>query len=148
MSIIQFEDNEVGFVVGCISSYASSTIPVLEPISAAPAPISLAVGQPLSKPKLLGSRPTARLPQSTMIGDLKLTVLKSRLTKAGIKAEFAGGGVLVCGGNTSSASGEDAQPIVSVKKTGEGRVELEGAVSDIYFTVRKEIYDLHALIAA
>ena len=30
----------------------------------------------------------------------------------------------------------------------EGKVELEGTVSDIYYTVRKEIYNLHAVVAA
>lgn len=89
-------------------------------------------------------RPTL-LTQSTIIGDLKLTVLKGRLASLGIIAEFAGEGVLVCGGGGGD---QTAQNLVAVKKTGRGQVVLEGATSDIYYTVRQEIYGLHAVIAA
>lgn len=84
------------------------------------------------------------LPWSTMIGDLKLTALKSRLGVLGIAAEFIGEGVLVCG-SRASGSLEDA---VAVRKTARGQVMIEGSISDVYYTVRREVYDLHALVAA
>ncbi len=84
-----------------------------------------------------------------MIGELKLTALKSRLASVGVQAELIGEGVLVCGaaakrGPTTDRLGES----VAVRKTGKGHVELEGNVSEVYYIVRKEIYNLHALVAA
>jgi len=81
-----------------------------------------------------------------MIGDLKLTALKSRLSKLGIAAEFAGEGVLVCGGQAGSE--ETIHASVAVRKTARGKVAMEGTVSDVYYAVRQEIYNLHALVAA
>lgn len=145
---IQFEDNEVGFVTGCIASHASSTIPILEPISTLSEPEKPSESELRTRPKTLGSRSVTNLPQSTMIGDLRLTVLKTRLATVGIQAEFAGEGVLVCGGKKDSGSEESTIPMVAVRKTGRGRVELEGSASDLYYTVRREVYNLHAVVAA
>ena len=75
-----------------------------------------------------------------MIGELKLTALKLRLAAIGVQAELIGEGVLVCRG------GDDET--VAVRKSGRGRVELEGTVSSVYYKVRKEIYALHALVSA
>lgn len=83
-----------------------------------------------------------------MIGELKLTALKSRLASVGVQAELVGEGVLICGaGARRDQSSSSLQETVSVRKTGRGRVELEGNVCDIYYVVRKEIYNLHALVA-
>lgn len=96
----------------------------------------------------IGLRPISTLPRSTMIGDLKLTALKSRLAKLGIAAEFAGEGVLVCGtAAAKSASGDTRDGSVAVRKTARGRVSMEGTVSEVYYAVRQEIYNLHALVA-
>ncbi|KLO18053.1 cleavage and polyadenylation specificity factor subunit [Schizopora paradoxa] len=149
----RFEDNEVAYVIGCIANHAGSIIPVLEPLTNVQEDANIQV-QPESEPtpdllqlpKQLGSRPITRLPQSTMIGDLKLTSLKARLSSAGVQAEFAGEGVLLCR-NKDSAS-ENESSLVSVKKLADGKVELEGSISDVYYSVRKAIYDLHALVAA
>lgn len=100
----------------------------------------------LLKPTRLGSRPATKLPRSTMIGDLKLTALKTRLINMGVHTEFAGEGVLLCRGNSSDDSSADE--IVAVRKKADGKVELEGTVTDIYYTVRRAVYDLHALVAA
>ncbi|THH11733.1 hypothetical protein EW145_g469 [Phellinidium pouzarii] len=142
-----FEDNEVGFVQGCIASLASSTIPILEPISNLTALAeNVAATTSLIKPTRLGSRPATKLPQSTMIGDLKLTALKARLGSLGVQAEFAGEGVLLCRGNQTEHNAENS--IVAVRKMADGKVELEGTVTNVYYTVRQAIYELHALIAA
>ena len=79
-----------------------------------------------------------------MIGELKLTALKARLAKVGVQAELIGEGVLVCGSGAVGAEGDT----VAVRKLARGKVELEGNVSDVYYVVRKEIYNLHALVAA
>lgn len=142
----RFEDNEVGYVTGRIANLATSTIPVLEPVSS-----TVAQPQPgrQLRGKILGSRPTAALPQSTMIGELKLTALKTRLAAVGVQAELIGEGVLICGAAAKRGSTSDSlEDSVAVRKTARGKVELEGAVSKVYYTVRKEIYNLHALVAA
>lgn len=138
----KFEDNEVGFVTGRITTNASSNIPVLEPTNQASH--SASVNRPSSAlllPRVLGARPTQRLPHSTMIGELKLTALKARLGAVGVQAELIGEGVLVCRGG-------DVETAVAVRKSARGQVELEGTVCDVYYKVRKEIYGLHALVSS
>jgi len=135
----RFEDNEVGFVTGRIATSSSSNVPVLEPTNQT----SLSTSRPssLALPQVLGARPTQRLPNSTMIGELKLTALKARLATVGVQAELIGEGVLVCRG------GSDVET-VAVRKSARGQVELEGTVCDVYYKVRKEIYGLHALVSS
>jgi cleavage and polyadenylation specificity factor subunit 2 len=137
----QFEDYEIGFVSGRVASLDSSTIPMLEPA----APSALAPrgddGE-RSSSSAISLKPVP-LPRSTLIGDLKLTALKARISTLGISAEFMGEGVLVCG---SDEGGLGEQ--VAVRKVGRGQVRVEGPACDVYYAVRKEIYGLHALIAA
>lgn len=84
-----------------------------------------------------------------MIGELKLTVLKSRLSAVGVRAELVGEGVLICGTASKKAgASEILENSVAVRKTAKGKVELEGTVSEVYYIVRKEIYNLYALVAA
>jgi cleavage and polyadenylation specificity factor subunit 2 len=84
-----------------------------------------------------------------MIGELKLTVLKSRLSAVGVRAELVGEGVLICGAAPKkSGASEILENSVAVRKTAKGKVELEGTVSEVYYIVRKEIYNLYALVAA
>ncbi|KAN0126510.1 Beta-lactamase-like protein [Russula decolorans] len=139
----RFEDNEVGFVTGRITTNASSNIPVLESTNQASSH-SVSAIRPSSAsallPRVLGARPTQRLPHSTMIGELKLTALKARLAAVGVRAEFIGEGVLVCRGGDVET--------VAVRKSARGQVELEGTVCDVYYKVRKEIYGLHALVSS
>lgn len=134
----RFEDNEIGFVHGRIAGNANSTIPVLEPTM----PVSST--DSVENVENSGVRPIMSLPWSTMIGDLRLTALKTRLGVLGIAAEFIGEGVLVCGSRTSGGLDD----VVAVRKTARGQVVVEGSISDVYYTVRREVYDLHALVAA
>lgn len=144
---VQFEDNEVGHVIGRVSSIATSTIPILEPISVSAFTESRT--QSKAKGRMLGARPIMALPQSTLIGELKLTVLKSRLAAVGVQAELIGEGVLICGAAATRGGIPDSlEDSVAVKKTARGKVDLEGPVSDIYYIVRREVYNLHALVAA
>lgn len=123
---------------GRVTGNANSTIPVLEPT----VPVSSTNGIEIVQTP--GIRPVLSLPWSTMIGDLKLTALKTRLGVLGIAAEFIGEGVLVCGSRTSGSLDD----VVAVRKTARGQVVVEGSISDVYYTVRREVYDLHALVAA
>ncbi len=100
---------------------------------------------PSSELRNLGLRPAVPLPSSTMIGELKLTALKKKLVDIGIQAELVGEGVLICG---KRGTVDLLEQSVAVRKTGQGKVEMEGNVSEVYYIVRKEIYNLHALIAA
>ncbi len=138
----KFEDNEVGFVTGRITTNASSNIPLLESTNqSSHSPLAGANHPSLALlPRVLGARPTQRLPHSTMIGELKLTALKARLAAVGVQAELIGEGVLVC-------RGADVET-VAVRKSARGQVELEGTVCYVYYKVRKEIYGLHALVSS
>jgi cleavage and polyadenylation specificity factor subunit 2 len=141
-----FEDNEIAYVTGRIIVHSNANVPTLEPLLS-----NLAIAAPTQPfiPKTLGSGPPVNLPQSSMIGELKLTALKARLATVGIQAELIGEGVLMCGSGIKSADGTvSLDNSVAVKKTGKGKVELEGSVSDVYYAVRKEIYNLHALVSA
>ncbi|EPQ59026.1 hypothetical protein GLOTRDRAFT_113854 [Gloeophyllum trabeum ATCC 11539] len=148
----RFEDNEVGYVTGRVIIHAGSTIPTLEPISTGPSARAQTTQKALAGGRRpLGSRPPITLPHSTMIGELKLTALKAKLTSVGIAAELVGEGVLMCGKRKGGSKGDSVlgmEDMVAVRKTGRGKVELEGSASEVYYTVRKEIYGLHALVAA
>ncbi|KAF5358936.1 hypothetical protein D9758_004760 [Tetrapyrgos nigripes] len=149
LKMSRFEDNEVGYVTGRVVAHASSTIPILEPVLVTAKPKQVEEEQSLSQTRMLGSRPPVTLPSSTMIGELKLTALKARLTAIGIQAELIGEGVLICGDDLrKDTSDGNMGDTVAVRKTGSGKVELEGNVSSVYYLVRREIYNLHALVAA
>ncbi|KAG5221800.1 beta-lactamase protein [Salix suchowensis] len=92
----RFEDNEIGYVRGRVVAHATSTVPTLEPALSSPIP-SQSTNQVVARRRTLGSRPPVNIPNSTMIGELKLTALKSRLASVGVHAELIGEGVLVCG---------------------------------------------------
>jgi cleavage and polyadenylation specificity factor subunit 2 len=131
-----------------VSVNADSSIPILEAALAVPpvtdtrqATGTESLSTAHSEPKALAPRLPSSLPRSTIIGDLKLTVLKSRLAALGVSAEFAGEGVLVCNGASA-----DSQ--VAVKKMGRGQVVVEGAPSQVYYLVRQEVYGLHAVVVS
>ncbi|CAA7260032.1 unnamed protein product [Cyclocybe aegerita] len=147
LKISRFEDNEIAYVRGRVSAHATSTIPSLEPVSSIPVQADPASHPQAQGQRMLGSRPQVPVPQSTMIGELKLTALKSRLASVGVQAELIGEGVLICG--TSGKGSSDALGgSVAVRKLAKGKIELEGSVSEVYYIVRREIYNLHALVAA
>ncbi|KAF9453040.1 hypothetical protein P691DRAFT_802418 [Macrolepiota fuliginosa MF-IS2] len=144
----RFEDNEIGYVRGRVVTHATSTIPTLESISSFPVSADRSETNDIPKDRILGSRPRVALPHSAMIGELKLTALKQRLAAINIQAELIGEGVLVCGGTKQNGDADSLEETVAVRKKAKGSVELEGNVSELYYKVRREIYDLHALVAA
>lgn len=130
-------------------AHATSTIPTLEPVSSSALSEDPVDRKVTLKRRTLGSRQQVALPHSTMIGELKLTALKARLASIGVQAELIGEGVLICGaGAKRNASSDTLGESVSVRKLARGTVELEGNVSEVYYMVRREIYNLHALVAA
>ncbi|KAF8969461.1 beta-lactamase-like protein [Flammula alnicola] len=145
LKISRFEDNEIAYVRGLVAAHQTSTIPTLEPISSSSVHAVPAIPSQTLHQRMLGSRPQVPLPHSTMIGELKLTALKSRLASIGVQAELIGEGVLICG---TSASSDTLGGSVAVRKLAKGKIELEGNVSEVYYIVRREIYNLHALVAA
>ena len=139
-----------------MTNLATSVVPVLEPYTPSPQTVASTKTAPtLSARRLLGARSPAELPKSMMIGDLKLTALKARLSAIGVQAELVGEGVLICGamegrrlGVGSSAAQSDLDKNVAVRKTARGKVEIEGTVSDVYYIVRREVYGMYAVVAA
>lgn len=115
---------------------------------------------PIKTPRDITRRRQTRalpLPTSLFIGDLRLTLLRTRLQSLTppIPAEFAGSGVLICGpgvlalaNQENGAGGEvKAGSIVAVRK-GEKGVEIEGSVGGVYDLVRKEVYGSFAQVSA
>lgn len=70
---------------------------------------------------------------SIFINDTKLTELKSNLIDCGMQAEFIGGN-LVCNNK------------VSIKRSANGVIQVEGTLSEDYFIVRKMVYDNYAIV--
>lgn len=113
-----------------------------------------------TSPHLTQDDPRPVLPQSLYIGDLRLTALKTTLNKSGIAVEFAGEGTLICGPGVpdlvqkyqeASEKGqptdniseqEDIGEIVVIRKSGDGKLQLEGGLADgeAYYQVRKVLY--------
>lgn len=137
----------MGFVTGRVVNHATSTIPTLEPVTVTPTARedTPEIAKESTYRPRLGARAPIPLPNSTMVGELKLTSLKARLSTKGIQAELVGEGVLVC---AIKLPDSDVGETVKVRKTARGKVELEGNVSGLYYVVRQEIYNLHALVAA
>ncbi|KAJ9110484.1 hypothetical protein QFC19_001610 [Naganishia cerealis] len=104
--------------------------------------------------------PRPVLPQSIYIGDLRLTALKTTLNGLGIPVEFAGEGTLICGPGVPElvkkyqeavekgqytediANDPDVGEIVVIRKSTEGKLQLEGGVTngEAYYEVRKALY--------
>ena len=141
----QFEDNEVGYIIGKVDNHISSSIPILRPLAP-----SIQSGAPREATDEAKNGFFKALPQSTFIGDLRLTTLKSRLAKLGISAEFAGEGVLVCSmGKSNREDSMDVDPdVVAVRKRGKENLLVEGSPSEVYYTVRQAVYNLHAIVSA
>jgi cleavage and polyadenylation specificity factor subunit 2 len=119
------------------------------------APISITDERP-SPPKrprrTPASRPVHPLPSSLFIGDLRLTVLRTRLQALTppMPAEFAGSGILVCGPGVLGLADQGvvkAGSIVAVRK-GDSGVEIEGSVGSVYDLVKKEVYGSFAQVSA
>lgn len=99
-----------------------------------------------STPSALIRATPSSLPQTLFIGDLRLNTLKSRLTSMSIPAEFAGEGLLFCGPGVPTLLRGDklgagmGSSVVAVRKTGEGKIEMEGSLGDVYYHVREALY--------
>jgi Cleavage and polyadenylation factor 2 C-terminal len=98
---------------------------VLESTNQTSSSHSASVNRPSSAllSRVLGARPTQRLPHSTMIGELKLTALKARLAAVGVQAEFN-----VHRRRCPRLSG-CRRGDIAVRKSARGQVELEGTIA-------------------
>lgn len=76
----------------------------------------------------------AAQPGSVYLGDLRLVDLRQALAQEGITAEFADG-VLVC-----------ADGRVTVRKDGDEKIVVEGALSQDYFEVRQILYSQYQIL--
>ncbi|KAG8817808.1 hypothetical protein FRC19_011135 [Serendipita sp. 401] len=138
-----YEDNEIAFVKGKLTNPTSTGIYVLDPVKATikqTEDVEMANGEDYTTVSTKNTIAQS-LPRAFMIGDLKLTYLKVTLNRQGISAEFAGEGILVC---RSTLDGEE--DTVAVRKTRKGEVRVGGDASNLFYTVREEIYKLHALV--
>jgi cleavage and polyadenylation specificity factor subunit 2 len=72
---------------------------------------------------------------AVIVGDLRLSDFRRVLQGNGIKAEFREGGVLVCNDGT-----------VSVRKSGTGKLVLEGILTPDYYKIRGLLYGAHAIL--
>ena len=64
------------------------------------------------------------------VGELKLSDVRGRLQRIGIRCEFQQGGLLVCEGD------------VTVSKSGQNHFSLEGVVGDRYYKIREILYQM------
>ncbi|KAL1923357.1 uncharacterized protein VTP21DRAFT_8337 [Calcarisporiella thermophila] len=113
LSLHRLGDYELAYISGQVHFPPDSTTPVLD---------------------LPSAENQARWHPPVLVGDLRLSDLKSILQSHGVQAEFKGQGVLVCNER------------VSVRKTAAGELLVEGAVSEDYYLVRSLIYKQHAIL--
>lgn len=64
------------------------------------------------------------------VGELKLSDVRGRLQRVGIRAEFQQGGLLVCEGE------------VTISKSGPNQFAMEGVVGDRYYKIRDVLYQV------
>lgn len=90
------------------------------------------------------------LPGSLFVGDLRLAILKNRLSTLTppLAAEFAGEGILICGPGIQKGRAAPGGSVVAVRKLGEGEIVLEGGLGRTYEVVRKELYKGFARVVA
>lgn len=194
--MLQVEDYDVAYVSGVIHFDPESDLPVLERTALTDAiPLSSIIAAPKeegdgeetqddAEATAIAAETTSTPPPSSpvenllpplkpslFIGDLRLALLKEKLSLLNVPSEFAGEGVLVCGPappesfGFSSASASKVDPRrgakavaeavseeaaeasggrVAVKKMGRGRLVIEGSPGETYFVVRRAVYSLHA----
>jgi cleavage and polyadenylation specificity factor subunit 2 len=157
----QFEDYEVAKVSGQIHIGTNMSIPVLElPIKDEQQVIADVTEEAVGRigtneisytlrtttQSVLAKNSPAHLPQTLFIGDLRLNALKAKLSSMSIPAEFAGEGMLICGPGVPALLRGDklgsgmGSSVVAVRKTAEGKIEMEGNVGEIYYNVRSALY--------
>jgi len=190
--ISQVEDYDVAYVSGVVQLDPESDLPVLERGSFVNPNAQQALPAPETADDLVPQDDSAALVEtdketdssdpsllpalkpSLFIGDLRLALLKERLSVLKIPTEFTGEGVLVCGpappeafdydfASRAAEKGIDSRKgakavrdqlldeameesggKVAVRKVGRGKLVLDGTPGETYFVVRKAVYALHA----
>ena len=91
-----------------------------------------------------GTADLQRVPGTLYIGDLKLSRLKSALSREHqMRSDFAGEGVLVC---SDSGGSEQPRRNVTVTKEGNGRIVIEGNLGMGLSVVRDSVQALYAQV--
>ncbi|GAA5902829.1 cleavage polyadenylation factor subunit CFT2 [Sporobolomyces salmoneus] len=190
LRLSRVEDYDVAYVSGVVQLDAESDLPVLERGSFADRNSQLALPAPettttstetesqiveiTEDSTTTDSSLLPALKPSLFIGDLRLALLKERLSALKIPTEFTGEGVLVCGPAPPEAfdydfasravekgidtrkgakyirdellaeAMEESGGKVAVRKVGRGKLVLDGTPGETYFVVRKAVYALHA----
>lgn len=192
LRLSRVEDYDVAYVSGVVHIDPESDLPVLErtaltdaiPLAAiAPPPgdgddlddqleATTSTPPPEDNGAPSSNGVLAPLKPALFIGDLRLTMLKERLSAMGIPSELAGEGILICGPAPPASFGfktanpksqvdprrgakavaaavsEEAMEVsggrVAVKKTARGKLVLEGTPGETYYVVRKAVYGMHA----
>jgi cleavage and polyadenylation specificity factor subunit 2 len=122
---------KVGWVNGVVGkALEEGGAPMLLPVSALN---SNADGMALAPSNATMTKVSAQ-PGSVFLGDLRLSDFRQALAQEGIIAEFADG-VLVC------ANGR-----VTVRKDGDEKLVVEGALSQDYFEVRQILYSQYSIL--
>ena len=122
---------KVGWVNGVVGkALEEGGAPMLLPVSALN---SNAEGMALAPSNATMTKVSAQ-PGSVFLGDLRLSDFRQALAQEGIIAEFADG-VLVC------ANGR-----VTVRKDGDEKLVVEGALSQDYFEVRQILYSQYSIL--
>ncbi|KAI8068327.1 beta-lactamase-like protein, partial [Gongronella butleri] len=120
-------DYELARVHGRIHFQEDSTTPSLDVMS----PASDEDGA--SAPADARQQPRQGEP-TIFVGDIRLSEFKRVLQAEGVHAEFKGEGMLVCNDQ------------VIIRKTGTGRLLIEGNLCDDYYRIRKLLYSQHAIL--
>ncbi|GAA5964649.1 hypothetical protein JCM3765_007657 [Sporobolomyces pararoseus] len=192
LRLSRVEDYDVAYVSGVVQLDAESDLPVLErgSFAANSNNSQLALPAPAEQPESQEKTDAAEeeeenalttdksilpaLKPSLFIGDLRLALLKERLSVLKIPTEFTGEGVLVCGpappesfdydfSSRALEKGidtrkgtkfirdellpeamEESGGKVAVRKVGRGKLVLDGTPGETYFVVRRAVYALHA----
>ena len=91
-----------------------------------------------------GTADLQRVPGTLYIGDLKLSRLKSALSREHqMRSDFAGEGVLVC---SDFGGSEQPRRNVTVTKEGNGRIVIEGNLGMGLSVVRDSVQALYAQV--
>lgn len=122
LNIAKFGDYELSYISGVVKREKISTVPDENDVDTEEEKLVLDVAP----------SETIRFHKPVMIGDLKLSEFRTLLVSRGFLAEFVSGALIINGR-------------VIVRKDGRN-LKLEGGINADYFSVRRLLYEFHAII--
>ena len=125
LNVAKFGDYELSYISGVVKREKITTVPdENEPLKDLEGEEKLVLDVAPSE--------TIRFHKPVMIGDLKLSEFRNLLSSRGFSADFVSGALIVNGR-------------VIVRKDGRN-LKLEGGINADYFSVRRLLYEFHAII--